>query len=509
MSNTKTIQQITQSIIGELRSLVPGQNAVYPELVSRHGADQLPLMEQFGLFSAIKSALLDEGYLLECAEEEVQKGCSFFPTHFHLIPMKEMPAISDHAPMGWNSWDCYGASVTEEIVRQNADYMAAHLKDAGYEYVVVDIQWSEPKMVGHMYSPFTDLNYDAYGRLMPVENRFPSSANGAGFKPLADYVHSLGLKFGIHIMRGIPRKAVHENTPVLGSSLTARQVAQTDSICHWNTDMYGLSAANGGKAYYDSIFRLYADWGVDFIKIDDICREMPKEEDELIIVSNAIQECGRDMILSLSPGPALPEKAELYKKTAHMWRITDDFWDQWDLLYDMFKRAETWCIHAGAGHYPDADMLPVGQIRVDMNGGAWTAFTQEEQITMLSLWCMLKAPLMIGGEMTSFDDFTLNLLTNPDILAMQKYGRHPHPVWRKKIDGIEHVLWTSQNSMGGQYAALFNLGETASEISVSLKDLEIYSSKTVRELWTGQIQEHADTIQAKLPPHSASVYLIS
>ena len=135
------------------------------------------------------------------------------------------------APMGWNSWDCYGASVTEDIVRANADFMAKNLKQYGWEYIVVDIQWSEPTAESHEYHPFAPLCMDEYGRLIPAANRFPSSAGGKGFKPLADYIHSLGLKFGIHIMRGIPRQAVHQNTPILGSERTAREIAKTNSIC--------------------------------------------------------------------------------------------------------------------------------------------------------------------------------------------------------------------------------------------------------------------------------------
>ena len=135
-----------------------------------------------------------------------------------------------HAPRGWNSWDCYGAAVTEEIIRKNAAYMAEHLKDAGYEYIVCDIQWYEPKADSHAYHPFTEICLDEYGRAVPAENRFPSAAGGKGFGPLAEYVHSLGLKFGIHIMRGIPRQAVHQNLPVFGTSYTAREIAKTDSM---------------------------------------------------------------------------------------------------------------------------------------------------------------------------------------------------------------------------------------------------------------------------------------
>ena len=413
------------------------------------------------------------------------------------------------APMGWNSWDCYGASVTEETVKKNADFMAKYLKEYGWEYIVVDIQWYEPTATTHEYHPFTELCMDEYSRLIPAPNRFPSSAGGKGFAPLAEYVHSLGLKFGIHIMRGIPRQAVHQNGKIKGTERTAREVAKTASICHWNTDMYGLDPEKeGARAYYDSLFELYASWGVDFVKCDDIARELPHEEAELIMLSDALKSCGRDMVLSLSPGPALPEKAELYKQTANMWRITDDFWDQWELLYDMFSRAERWCTHTGAGNYPDADMLPIGPLRQDYDEKDWTKFTENEQITMMTLWCIFRSPLMIGGEMTGFDDFTMSLITNRDILTMHRDARHSHQVFRKEIDGVEHILWTAVSARGGQYVAVFNAGEKESEIKIPLVDLEIYDQISGKELWSGQEVQAEENLTVKLESHGAKAFLL-
>ncbi len=413
------------------------------------------------------------------------------------------------APLGWNSWDCYGAAVTEETVRSNAAFMAEHLKQYGWEYITVDIQWSEPSAQNHEYHPFTELCMDEYSRLIPAVNRFPSSADGKGFAPLAEYVHSLGLKFGIHIMRGIPRQAVHQNTPIKGSTQTARQIAKTDSICHWNTDMYGVDPdADGAKAYYDSLFELYASWGVDFIKCDDIARELPHEEAELVLLSQSLQNCGRDMILSLSPGPALLEKAELYKQTANMWRITDDFWDSWPQLYEMFDRAREWCIHAGNGCWPDADMLPIGPIKQDYDPSLHTEFTEDEQITMMSLWSIFRSPLIIGGEMTKFDNFTMGLITNEEILKMHRNARHSHPVWQREINGTEHILWTAVSSEGGQYAAIFNTGEQDSSIRISLEDLEIYHPVQSTELWSGQSSEITETINVSLKKHGAAVFYL-
>lgn len=412
------------------------------------------------------------------------------------------------SPMGWNSWDCYGAAVTEETVRKNAEYMAANLKDCGWEYVVVDIQWYEPVAATNEYHPFTELCMDEYGRLIPGEDRFPSSKGGKGFAPLAEYVHSLGLKFGIHIMRGIPRQAVHANTPVLGTNFTARDAAKTASICHWNTDMYGVKACEAGRAYYDSIFKLYASWGVDFIKCDDICRELPHEEEELVMLSKSLHECGREMVLSLSPGPAILEKAELYKEISNMWRITDDFWDKWELLYAMFERAEKWSIHAGNGHFPDADMLPIGALRQCYNPDEWTNFTEDEQITMMTLWSIMRSPLMIGGEMTKFDEFTLNLVTNKDIIKMHSDSRHAHQVYRRKNGKDEIVLWLAAAGEGGTYAAIFNVGDRKCGAVITSDDLELESGMLPKgkELWSGRGFGKKPELKVTLKAHSAKAF---
>ncbi len=413
--------------------------------------------------------------------------------------------VAKTPPMGWNSWDCYGASVNEATVRANAEFMAKNLKEYGWEYIVVDIQWYEPTANSHEYHPFADLCVDEYSRVIPAENRFPSAAGGKGFAPLAEYVHSLGLKFGIHIMRGIPRQAVQQNLPIKGSDKTAREIARFNSICQWNPDMYGVDAGkDGARAYYESIFELYAGWGVDFVKVDDICRELPHEEAELKMLSEALHNCGRDMVLSLSPGPALPEKAELYKEVANMWRITDDFWDKWELLYDMFSRAQTWCIHAGAGHFPDCDMLPIGNILQDYDKANTTKFTKDEQITMMTLWSVMRSPLIIGGEMTRFDEFTMSLLTNRELLEVLNNTHSAHPLFRRKNEEGEEIAWFTSHTNGeSYYIALFNAGESEREITAELpieRELaayDIWESKpagTVRGSVTARVNSHGAKI---------------
>lgn len=298
-------------------------------------------------------------------------------------------------PMGWNSYDYYDTSVNEEQVKANADYMAANLKEYGWEYIVVDIQWyandAGKLRDKFQYIPFGDQEMDAFGRLQPSPLRFPSSAGGKGFAPLADYIHSLGLKFGIHIMRGIPRRAAQDHCPVLGTELTADMVADPASICGWNPDMYGVRPTEGGQAYYDSLISMYAQWGVDYIKCDDICdswlyRELPFNGwEETRMIHRAIEKCGRPIVLSLSPGPAHIDRAWEYEKYANMWRITDDFWDKWELLKEMFWRCELWQDHVKKGCFPDCDMLPLGYVGKGFGEERLASFTKAEEKTMMTL----------------------------------------------------------------------------------------------------------------------------
>ena len=412
------------------------------------------------------------------------------------------------APMGWNSWDCYGAAVTEETVRKNAGYMAKYLKPYGWEYIVVDIQWYEPKAESHSYNAFAPLCIDEYSRLVPAENRFPSAKGGKGFAPLADYVHSLGLKFGIHIMRGIPRQAVHGNTKIKNSTALPREFAKTDDICHWNTDMYGVDAKkSGAREYYESLFALYASWGVDFIKCDDIARELSHAEDELILISECLKNCGRDMVLSLSPGPAILEKADVYGQYADMWRMTDDFWDKWNDLYSMFERAEKWAPFCGVVGFPDADMLPVGAINQVYSPENRTRFTKDEQITMMTLWSIFRSPLMIGSELTKLDEFTLGLLTNTGILKMHKNSRRAGQAKRwKETDGNEYVIWTADSAEKGKYLAVFNLGEADGQLETDLESLGIKKSPQGFELWEGKRVKPDLPFTVSLKPHGAKAF---
>jgi alpha-galactosidase len=420
-------------------------------------------------------------------------------------------------PMGWNSWDSYGPTVTEAEVKSNADYMARNLASFGWQYIVVDIQWYEPNAQKHGYRENAELINDEFGRLLPASNRFPSSANGRGFKPLADYIHRKGLKFGIHIMRGIPRQAVRANLPVFGTKFRAKEIADEQNICPWNTDMFGVRANTpGGQAYYDSIVKLYAEWGVDYIKADDMAAFSGKPADagrlaEIAALSRAIKRSGRPMVLSLSPGPASVDQAEFLKRHSQLWRISDDFWDRWQDLKKQFDYTRKWAGHTGTNSYPDADMLALGRIgiRAERGDDRQTRFTKDEQVTLMTLWSIFRSPLMFGGDLPSNDSFTLSLLTNKDVLEVNQRSKNNRELFvRGNI-----IAWTADALRGPEkYLAVFNLGDDhdAAPVSVSLKEIGLYGHTRVRDLWQkhdlGLVQNE---ILTTVPRHGARLFRLS
>lgn len=418
-------------------------------------------------------------------------------------------------PMGWNSWDCYGAGVTEDELLGNAEFMRDRLKQYGYQYVVCDIQWYEPAAKGNVYNNFADLCMDEYSRLIPAANRFPSSANGAGFKPIADKIHSMGLKFGIHIMRGIPRQAVHRNTRIYGTTARARDIASQFSLCPWNTDMYGVDTEKrGAEEYYDSLFKLYASWGVDFVKVDDIANtEFSQQnpysaEKEIEMIRAAIDRSGRDMVLSLSPGPTPLNKAEHLSENANMWRISGDFWDRWDKLLNMFSLCEKWYPYVKDGSFPDCDILPLGKLCIDGSYmgdmGRDSGFTKEEQKTMMTLWAVFRSPLFFGGELRLTDNYTLSLVTNPEVINVNQnsekplfvYNKGGIAVWQTKIENCTAV-------------AVFNLSDEEKHYKLSFSDLGIENVRAVRDLWARKdIPKFENDVTVSLKPHSSEFFEI-
>jgi alpha-galactosidase len=418
--------------------------------------------------------------------------------------------VAPSPPMGWNSWDSYGTTVREEQVKANADWMAKHLAKYGWQYIVVDIQWYEPNAQGHDYKPGAPLTMDEYGRLIPAVNRFPSSANGAGFKPLADYVHSKGLKFGIHIMRGIPRQAVEKSLPIKDTRYHAADVADKDNACRWNPDMWGVDTTKpGAQAYYDSIAELYASWGVDFIKADDMGSHLYQPA-EIKALSQAIRQTGRPIVLSISPGPAPISEAEFFEKYAQMWRISDDFWDDWKLLRQQFDYTRDWAQLVGKNDtWPDADMLPLGKLRVTSieGGGAPSKFTPDEQQTVMTLWSIFRSPLMFGGDLPSNDAATTALITNEEVLEVNQHSHGGH----QALDRGNLRVWVADGAQpGAKYVALFNLGQAAADFSVAWREVGISSHEMdARDLWAHKSLKSLRGLHVNLHAHASALYKLT
>ena len=413
-------------------------------------------------------------------------------------------------PMGWNSWDCYGPTVVEDEVKANADYMAANLKEYGWQYVVVDIRWFVENDKAGGYNQ-KDPRYvlDEYGRYQPAVNRFPSAADGKGFKELAAYVHAKGLKFGIHIMRGVPKEAVAKKLPIKGTKVTADQIYSPEGQCEWLRDNYTVVAGRpGAQEYYNSIIDLYASWGVDFIKVDDLSRPYHTEEVEML--RKAIDQCGRPNVLSTSPGKTPVEAAAHVSTHANMWRLVDDVWDVWKDIPHLMKVAMDWYPNDYVGSWPDCDMIPLGRISIRGERGEdrMTRLTKDEQYTLMTLFTILRSPLMYGGDLPSMDEFTLSLLTNKDVLKMHREGK---VVEYATEDDLMYKIVSMNESAGEAYAALFNLQDDKDAVfEYDLTQYGLNDNVKIVNMWTGETREVKDLTKFKetLKPHCSVLYKI-
>lgn len=423
-------------------------------------------------------------------------------------------------PMGWNSWDCYYSSVNEKITMQNAQAMVDQdLVRHGWEYVVVDIRWyaNHPSKGAGWYNQdnnglSADCVLDEYGRYLPSPKRFPScmvNGKNEGFKAMADSLHKMGLKFGIHIMRGMPKYIVgHESQYKLkGSEQTAWNQVYTNTTaeCTWLKDNLTVRNNEYGQLYYNSIIDLYAQWGVDFIKVDDISR--PFHTDEIKMLRNAIDQCGRPIILSLSPGKTQYQYAEACHENANMWRMMDDLWDSWSAVDAVFNEAHEWSKYHQVGNYADCDMLPLGQIAMTVadqgycsqDNGRWTNLSHNEQYTMMTLWGICHSPLFFGGEMTKNDAFTLSLLNNEEYHRMHKYGVDAHQLYNDEDNG--QVAWVSTDpETGNKYVALFQRDNTRWIVG----NKALYKSETVAYTTDG----HAVNVDIEWPAGSKTLVLV-
>ena len=412
-------------------------------------------------------------------------------------------------PLGWNSYDSFGASVTEKDVLAAAQAMKTTLQPYGWNTVVIDYLWYDPEQT-----------IDANGRWLPSKSKYPSATGSDGFKALAAQVHALGLSFGIHLMRGIPRKAVTGNSPILNSTYTASQAGNTSDTCSWDSHMYGVKAdTDAGKAWYDSIYQQYADWGVDFVKVDDMMNPYGGNvlhSTEVQSVHNSIVKTGRSMILSLSPGPNQTKDVAVLNANANMWRQVNDFWDTSGLssLSDEFTAATNWSTTSGItlGHWPDADMLPLGYLgpSCPAHGSGASALSHNQQVTVMTLWTMMPSPLMFGGNPTklSGDTWTIALLTNEEVLAVNQDALGSRGKRIAQQGSTE--VWAKDLSGERKAVALFNRDTQDATVSVTFSQLGMSGTLAVRDLWhRADVTGLTTGISLNVPHEGALMYTVT
>lgn len=407
--------------------------------------------------------------------------------------------IEKHAakpPMGWNSWNNFGADITEAELKSQIDFIADSLKEYGYEYIVIDLGWYDPtgSGIGQTYKRAQPkLTLDEYGRLLPSPNRFPLCANGS-FKPIADYIHSKGLKFGIHIMRGIPWEAVEKDLPIKGSKYSAKDIVLWDKTCVFYDGMRSIDMTKpGAQDYYNSIAELYAEWDVDFIKADDMISYPPKY-DEMKALRYAMEHNGRDMVLSLSPGHINYWDRNMCAHFSEMYRVSGDVWDKWEHIERAFKLSEQFNEYSNKGGWADLDMTVIGYMGTRhefAEKGALTRLTEDEQQTHITLWAISKSPLMLGMDLTKMDDFTYALITNKKVIEINQKGENYKPL---KNTGNVTIWYTELEASGETCYAIFNRTDKDIHYNFTMADkaFDIWNNLELEknELETMEIKSH-------------------
>lgn len=427
--------------------------------------------------------------------------------------------LAQTPPMGWNSFDSYGVYLHEKAAMENLEAFAKKLKPHGYEYFVIDAGWFgefelRPGTIYPAEKHAKKMNFNEYGLLQPSETYFPN-----GLQPIIDRCHELGLKFGLHLMRGIPREVVHLDLPIKGTNYTFADIADTMSICVWNDQNYGVDMSKpGAQEFYNSLMNQMAEWGVDFIKYDDLV----PYPDEIKAIARAIEQSGRQMVYSLSPGNgADPNHIEAFK-TAHMLRVTADIWDEQKGIDEAFEAWRKWQGKEVPGFWIDMDMIPFGKLQLmspkpegvqgdeskaeliqKMESGElenfellsgkgftrWSNFTEDQMYTFIALRALAASPLMMGGDLPTIDDFSLKLITDEEMIACNQNGVMGHLVYEK--DGVEIWNTPKKNSNDG-WIGIFNRTPEVNEVSLKKEDLGLDANKIYdfKDIWkNSQVSE--------------------
>ena len=406
-------------------------------------------------------------------------------------------------PMGWNTWEGIGPTFVGADLKKAADTMAARLKQYGYEYIVADRGWEG-----------SETSLDAYGRFIPAGRGFDTEVAGS-LKGLADYCHNRGLKFGIWGIRGVPRAAYTQSLPIKGTTYTAKDIGDITSTCPWNSFNYGIKWTHpGAQAYINSVVELYASWGIDLIKIDDLLTKNTAEVYHKYDVAGyrtAIRNSGKPMVYSLSPGNSMTvDYAPHAIQNVDFFRTAGDLWDYWSStskssISMMFQKASDYNQFTGPGHWADLDMLPIGTLRTGPS-----MLTDTEQQTAMSLWCIFRSPIILGHDIRSLNPQIMRIIANEEVIAVNQNSTNS----QKIFDQDNLVIWTSDVPGTGtpitKNVAFFNLGPSTATMSVTLSQLGYSGPCRVRDLWAkAALPDVTTSFSASIPSHGSGMYKIS
>ena len=366
--------------------------------------------------------------------------------------------------MGYSTAGLLGRNPTESQIKAQANALARRLKSHGYDYVLLDDFW--------YLNPSTTV--DDHGRWAADASRFPSGMAG-----LADYLHSLGLKVGFYVTPGIPVAAVEQNTPIEGTSLHAKDIADTGRYeTNYNYGarvMHSIDYSKpGAHEYVQAWANQLAAWGADFVKLDGIGNG---NVSDVQAWSQALQQTGRAIHFNLA-NSLDANNGGTWKQYANSWRIDADVacfcatQVTWSTVVNRFNDAPKWVPFAGANGWSDLDTLNVAN-------GAIDGLTNDERRTTMTLWAISAAPLYAGDDLTRIDDYGQSLLTNDEVIAIDQAGHAAHPV----SQATNQQVWVADNGDGTYTVALFNLASSPVNVTANWNDLGFHGSASVRDVW--------------------------
>jgi hypothetical protein len=402
--------------------------------------------------------------------------------------------IARTPPMGWSSWSTLRGAISESIIEAQAKVMHDQLAAHGYRYVNIDAGWT--------------AGVDQYGRSTWNTTKFPD-----GIPAVAQYVHKLGLKFGIYLVPGVPKAALDANSPIKGTPYHVKDVI--DPTQPGNTAADGSGKLDfskpGAVAYVQSQADLLASWGVDYIKMDFVGpgggRVATDNRTDIQVWRQALDATHRPIHLELSNSLSF-DNAAVWQKYSNGWRIEGDIecyshcvgLTNWAVRASLrFDDVPKWVPFAGPGHWNDLDSLEIGN-------GATDGLSPDEKQSVMTLWAIESSPLLLGTDLTKLVPDDVKMITNDEVIAVDQAGHPAHPL----SQASKQQVWVSDNHNGSFTVALFNLADTPATVTANWNDLAPHRNLAfVRDLWAHKnLGPVWKSFSATLAPHASRLLTV-